>query len=436
MISILYVDDESDLLTVARIFLERSGEFKVCTMTSAQQALDSPSIQIFDAIISDYLMPGMDGIAFLKQVREKHGDIPFILFTGRGREEIIIDAINNGADFYLQKGGDPQVQFAELAHKIRQAVRRRRAEQALHDSEKRLSDIVNFLPDATFAIDRDGTVILWNRAIERMTGIPSETMMGKTDYEYALPFYGFRRPILIDLMNEPDEKISEYYSTIYRDEDSLTAETDLPHPKGTRIHVLAKVCPLYSSFGDIIGAIESIRDITERRHSEEVLRESEEKYRTLIENIRDIVYIIRDEKLLVINKQATELFGYTMEELQEMSPSLLLHPDDHEKVRLANQQLKSGEVALSRFTARTLTKSGEVRHFEFTESIITYRGEMVTLGIGHDVTRRVLNEQRLFHKSRTLSIINQIIQSSNQLDNIDELLRIVMSATLDLLCYD
>ena len=124
-------------------------------------------------------MQGMDGITFLKAVRERFGDIPFVLFTCRGREEVVIEAINNGADFYLQKGGDPEAQFAELAHKIRQAVRTRQAERSLHDSERRLSDIIDFLPDATFAIDQSGHVIAWNRAIEEMTGIPARDMLGK-----------------------------------------------------------------------------------------------------------------------------------------------------------------------------------------------------------------------------------------------------------------
>ncbi|PKG33865.1 response regulator, partial [Methanoregula sp.] len=127
----LYVDDEPGLLEVTRLFLEKSPEFSVDTAESAQDALDSPAIASCDAIISDYQMPGMDGIAFLKAVREKYGDIPFILFTGRGREEVVIQAINNGADFYLQKGGDPTAQFAELAHKIRQAVSRKRSQDEL-----------------------------------------------------------------------------------------------------------------------------------------------------------------------------------------------------------------------------------------------------------------------------------------------------------------
>ena len=109
-------------------------------------------------------MPGMDGIEFLKTVRTSGNTIPFILFTGRGREDIVIQALNEGADFYLQKGGEPVSQFAELAHQIRQAVMQRQAEASIRDHERREQDIINFLPDATLAIDKKGTVIAWNRA--------------------------------------------------------------------------------------------------------------------------------------------------------------------------------------------------------------------------------------------------------------------------------
>jgi len=91
--SLLYVDDEPDLLTLGRLFLERTGEFTVDTLPSAIKALESPVILSYDPIISDYPMPGMDGVEFLKAVRKQYGDIPFILFTGRGREEVVIEAI-------------------------------------------------------------------------------------------------------------------------------------------------------------------------------------------------------------------------------------------------------------------------------------------------------------------------------------------------------
>ena len=105
---------------------------------------------------------------------------------------MVIEAINNGADFYLQKGGDPKSQFVELGHKIKKAVDQRQAEKALKGSEQRLSDIINFLPDATFAIDPGGKVIAWNQAMEDMTGIPKDDILGKGNYEYALPFYSGR----------------------------------------------------------------------------------------------------------------------------------------------------------------------------------------------------------------------------------------------------
>lgn len=188
-ISFLYVDDEEELLTIAKLFLERTGEFRVDIAKSAQEALQSGSLQSYDAIISDYQMPGMNGIEFLKAVRDQDKDIPFILFTGKGREEVVIEAINNGADFYLQKGGDPKSQFAELSHKIKQAVRRKRAERSFQDSQKELGDIIDFLPDPTFVIDKSGTIISWNHAIEKMTGHSARKMLGKGNYEYAIPLW-------------------------------------------------------------------------------------------------------------------------------------------------------------------------------------------------------------------------------------------------------
>ena len=286
MFSLLYVDDEPGLLEIGKLFLETTGEFSVTIALSGKDALGQLALHDFDAVVSDYQMPEMDGLGLLKSVRKSFGNIPFILFTGKGREEIVIEAINNGVDFYLQKGGDPRAQFAELAHKVRQAVSRRRAELALSNSEKRLTDLINFLPDATFAIDTNGNVITWNRAIEEMTGIPAADMLGKGNYEYALPFYGTRRPILIDLIFEPDGKIAGYYSNILRDGHTLSAETDLPRPKGQQIHVLAKASPLYNREGRITGAIETIRDITDRKKAEEELLAANEQLAASGEELR------------------------------------------------------------------------------------------------------------------------------------------------------
>ena len=145
MDKILYVDDDAELLEIGKLFLEMEDVFSVDTVLSARTALTLLESKTYDAIISDYEMPGMDGIAFLKTVRGTGSKIPFILFTGKGREEVVIEALNEGADYYLQKGGDPQAQFVEPTHKIRQAVEKRRSDAWIRDHERLAQDIINFL---------------------------------------------------------------------------------------------------------------------------------------------------------------------------------------------------------------------------------------------------------------------------------------------------
>jgi CheY-like chemotaxis protein len=127
---LLYVDDEPVLLEIGKLFLEADGEFVVDTVMSGKDALAQLSIIEYDAVISDYQMPGMNGIELLKQLKASGNTTPVIIFTGRGRE-IVIQALNEGADFYLQKGGDPKSQFAELSNKVRHAVSLRMSEEAL-----------------------------------------------------------------------------------------------------------------------------------------------------------------------------------------------------------------------------------------------------------------------------------------------------------------
>ena len=289
MFTLLYVDDEPGLLELGQLFLESDGEFNVTTALSGEEALRHLAEKDFDAIVSDYQMPEMNGLEFLRRVRKSFGNLPFILFTGRGREEVVIEAINIGVDFYLQKGGDPRAQFAELAHKVRQAVSRKRAETALSDSERRLTDIINFLPDATFAIDTRGVVIAWNRAMERMTGVSSTDILGKGNYEYALPFYHERRPLLIDIVLDDDPAISRNYPFIKREGRTLFSEITIPHfndGRGAALWFTAS--PLFDRMGEMVGAIESIREITERKRAEEALLSANREYTNLLDQIQDV----------------------------------------------------------------------------------------------------------------------------------------------------
>jgi PAS domain S-box-containing protein len=140
--------------------------------------------------------------------------------------------------------------------------------------DDRLSgDIIDFLPDATIVIDTAGTVIAWNRAMEELTGVPASEMVGRGDHEYALPFYGERRPILVDLVFLSAEELADRYDHIARDGDTLVVDVFVPAFKGGG-YLWAKASPLRDAEGTLTGAIETVRDITERREMEERLARS------------------------------------------------------------------------------------------------------------------------------------------------------------------
>jgi PAS domain-containing protein/DNA-binding CsgD family transcriptional regulator len=164
---------------------------------------------------------------------------------------------------------------------------RKRVEDALRESEKRLADIIDFLPDATFVIDQDRKVIAWNRAVEEMTGSKAEDTLGKNNYEYSLPFYGIRRPILIDLVFISDEEIEKKYSFFKKEGDILLAEGNVPL-KGESRTLWAKASPLYDSKGNIVGAIESLRDITERKRAEKALKKREKELEVKSRNLEEL----------------------------------------------------------------------------------------------------------------------------------------------------
>jgi len=439
MISVLYVDDEPDLLELCRIFLEQAGDFRVDTIQSPLDVLTRLEQNPYDVIVCDYQMPEMDGISLLKQVRRKKSDIPFILFTGRGREEIVIEALNNGADFYLQKGGDVKAQFAELASKIRKAVKQRQAERSLRESEKMLNDIINFLPDATFAIDRDGTVIAWNRAIEEMTGILAGDIFGKGEYEYAIPFYGTRRPMLIDLIFESEEEIRKNYSGITREKDVLIAETDLPRPKGEKRILMGKASPLYSQRGEIIGAIEAIRDITvvkladdELRAAHEQMTASEEElrgqYEELVraetdirakeEQLREItstfpgvVYQFSAKpanqfRVTYVSERATDLLGLdvsgSVDFFEQFSSHI--HPDDRaafmESVFDAVNQKANWH-----FEGRFIRADGRTIWFQGLSSPTRHGSELAYSGVILDITERRAADEALKEEAEQYRVL-------------------------------
>lgn len=187
---------------------------------------------------------------------------------------------------------------------------RKKIEQSLNESEQKLKDILNFLPDATFAIDLSGNVILWNRAMEELTEKSSKEMIGTYNYSYAIPFYGVRRPMLINLVSREYEILKRTYENLKEENDTLSAVAHTVDQYGKARTFNTKAGPLYNADGEVVGAIQTLTDITTSKSSELLLKESERHFRTLIEQASVPIQIYSsDGVLLDVNKAAEKLWG-------------------------------------------------------------------------------------------------------------------------------
>jgi diguanylate cyclase (GGDEF)-like protein/PAS domain S-box-containing protein len=174
--------------------------------------------------------------------------------------------------------------------------KRNHAEELLRRSENRLKDIIDFLPDTPFAVNLEGRVTTWNRAAEDYTGVKAEEILGRGDKEYSIPFYSLRRPMLVDVVLNPAEEVERLYSNVRRDGRVVVGEGYIHGAKHGEAYVLTRAVPLVDSNGNVIGAIESIRDITELKHKEENLRElSEKDPLTMIYNRRKLFDMLEVE---------------------------------------------------------------------------------------------------------------------------------------------
>jgi PAS domain S-box-containing protein len=273
---------------------------------------------------------------------------------------------------------------------VQDITEQKKIKDDLVESERRLTAIINFLPDATFAIDAEGRVIAWNKAMEELAGIKAVNMLGKANWEYSIPFYGRRQPLLADFVLRPDRDAEKRYSFIAKEMDRLVAEPVEPLMiRGKLTYIWAKASPIYDIDGRMTGVIQSVRDVTEQKLAEERLRESEERYRTAIENSNDGVAIVRGNVHLYVNQRFCQIFGFASpEEVIGKTHEITIHPDDFERVRLINQKRQRGEEVPDKYEAKGIRKDGHVVYIEVSATGTTFRGEPVTLAYIRDITER------------------------------------------------
>ncbi|MGD0818556.1 MAG: PAS domain S-box protein [Methanomassiliicoccales archaeon] len=294
-IKVLYVDDEPNLRDIVKIFLEQSGEIKLEAVPSVLEAEQALLVDRYDAIISDYQMPEMTGIEFLKRLRSKNNNIPFILFTGRGREEVVIEALNSGADFYMQKSGSPQAQFAELEHYIMQGVKKNRTEIAKLESEEHFRILVENSFEG-IAVHIDGKLVETNNALSGITGYPKDELIGKSISDLLTPesWKEMREKLMLPFAKPYDVQV------VRKDGQIISAQT-----RGKNL--------IWNGQHARLG---TIFEITDRKKMEEKLQNSEKKYRTIIETSPDIIWEIdRTGNFTYISPRIIDVLGYSQEEM-------------------------------------------------------------------------------------------------------------------------
>jgi PAS domain S-box-containing protein len=435
-ISVLYVDDEPELLELGKLFLESMGDFAITTVGSAAPALELLSTEKFDLVLSDYLMPGMDGIGLLKEVRSRFGDIPFILFTGKGREEIVVQAINNGADFYLQKGGDPSSQFSELAHKIRQAVRRRRAEAALAESRDYLDRIFSSVRAGIMVIDAGShTIIDINPAAAQMIGLPRDQITGRVCHRYVCPAESGRCPLSdAGLTVDNSEKILltadggqvpiiKYATSVILGGRPCFLETFIDNSarKQAEQELRAAYDELKHNQDEIQAAYAELaaneqvltQDYAQFVQNEQKIRESEAQFRLIFDSANDAIALSENGIFTRCNRKTLEIFGCSDESeiighsIAEFSPEF--QPDGK---RSSGQVVSNDEEVLSgsplAFEWVHIRRDGTPFTAEISLNRIETGGKTVVQSIIRDITDRKRAEAAAALASKKLYMMNEV----------------------------
>lgn len=383
VIRILHVDDDTSWLEVSKQILGLEGDLEVEQAASVDEALKKLSSDTYDIIISDYEMPQKNGLQLLKELRDKNNSVPFILFTGKGREDVAIKAINLGADGYHNKQGSPETVFGELVHSIKLLVERNKTRNALAEKEKNFSKLASHSPGMLYQFVRkpDATYCMPYTS-EQITAI-----FGCTPEEVKHDFSPIAKAILPEDLENVIKSIeySALHLTLWQCEYRVRLSDGIHWMWGQSTpEKLADGSIIWSGFN---------ADITERKKAEEALAQSETRYRSLYENSFDGIILSKpDGTILAANPQACQLLGMTEEEIKKAGRDGIVVQNENQALALFESD-RTGRVR-TELTFRRKDGStfiGEISSNTFTDN----HGDKVKSVLIRDITVSKNAEERL-----------------------------------------
>lgn len=345
-IRVLHVEDDPGFANLVTTCLEdEDSRLDVSSANNPDEGEEVLSETTTDCIVSDYDMPHRNGIQFLEAVRNEYPDLPFILYTGKGSEEVASEAISAGVTDYLQKGSG-RSQFAVLANRIGNSVEQYRSQQAIRETEEKLSELADRTDDVLFMFNGDWTELLFiNSAYE--------DIWGESISELQADPRSFLEHV------HPDEK-ERLHSAIEQSTNGTPVEREyrIVRPDGQQRWVSADAKPIVDDDGTVSRIVGHVRDVTERKQGELQLE-------TIIQNLPGYVYrhkFTPEYPLEFVKGDAESVTGYTTTELEE-DVSLaeeIIHPDDRENVWETGME-SIQEAGRYDITYRIITKHGEQR---------------------------------------------------------------------------
>jgi PAS domain S-box-containing protein len=400
---VLFVDDEAPFLKSGKTFLEKDGEFSIDTCSSVAAALPQLTPGSHDAIICGHRMPALDGIAFLKEVRESGTTIPFILCTGSSNEDMVIRALNEGASGYFRKRADEALIFSTLAEKVRGTVAvHQKSEEALRESEIFSRSIVENITDYLVIYDRSGRILYTNPPFPEKFGFKPDELIGTPVIQHIAP--GYRDRILL-MMKEriADRVIPPYEISILRKD-------------GSEVPVMVKATPMRYHNQDAVLVL--MFDITDFKRIERELIDSEGRFRVLVDESSDPLFSFTPEGTYTyVNHALAKAFGKNPGELIGMGIGDFFPPEEAKK--------RFSVLGLVFRTGETLSVEGPVkttagtRHYVTTINPIRDKGGRVISAVcsSKDISERRTAEQALEQANHKLKLLQSITRHdiNNQL---------------------
>jgi len=400
-IHILHVDDEPDFTDLAATYLQREDDrFSVHTERSASDGLDRLADERFDCIISDYDMPGRDGIEFLEAVRDDHPELPFILFTGRGSEEVASEAISTGVTDYLQKDTGTE-QYAILRNRVVNAVDRHRVDRERQRMRERMELALEVTDSVIFEVDPDTGDLRSHGAMGAVFDEPSGAGTNRADFvERAV--HPEDRDRLHDLFGRLQRGESEYDVIDYRTNPAVGRQ------RWMRGHA-------YYESNDEPRIVGFATDVTEQKTRERRLRELNERFDHLAEAVPEGLFIVAADysETLYVNSAAKELYGIDGEDVAADPSSWQrhVHPEDLDRLRADIETQRTGGVEGPQHqTFRIQHPERGTRWLNVDLYPIREDDELERLaGVATDITDRREREMELMRYERIVEQLDDVV---------------------------